>query len=409
MIFFEVIQSAWTSLRTNKLRTALTLLGMIIGVFAIIMSVTAVEVIEVYFKEKMDFLGSATFTISKYPAIQISDDSRYRNRRNITYEQVSRLSRSISMPVDVSVLEDFDIGAVRYGSRETAEPNIILIGADEYLLGNYSYEVMLGRPITDQDVHYARPVVILGSSVAEELFPSETPLGKIIEMKGIRLQVVGVLEPKGNFLGINIDSRVFSPITFLLSRYGYPQRDLAAISVRATGVQEMAAAIEEVIGRMRAIRKVPPGVDNDFEVETNDSMQQIFDAFTGTLALGGAGIGLIALLAAGIGIMNIMLVSVTERTREIGIRKSVGARRKDVLRQFLIEAFFLCQIGGIVGILLGVLAGNAIAWYFGISAAIPWGWAFFAVIMVSVISLVFGGYPAFKAARLDPIEALRHE
>jgi len=382
---------------------------MIIGVFAIIMSVTAVEVIEVYFKDKMDFLGSATFTVSKYPPIVISDDSRYRNRRNITYEQVERLKRTISVPVDISVLEDFDIGGVRYGSRETAEPNVILIGSDENLLGNFSYEIEQGRPITDQDVHYARPVVVLGSSLAEELFPSETPLGKVVEMKGIRMQVVGVLEAKGNFLGINLDSRVFSPVTFLFSKYGYPLRDMAAISVRASGVQAMPDAIDEVIGRMRAIRKVPPGEENDFEIESNDSMQQIFDAFTGTLAMGGAGIGLIALLAAGIGIMNIMLVSVTERTREIGIRKSVGARRKDVLRQFLIEAFFLCQIGGFAGILMGVLAGNAIAWYFEISPAIPWGWAFFAVIMVSVISLVFGGYPAFKAARLDPIEALRHE
>src|SRR5690606_15890807 len=160
----------------------------------------------------------------------------------------------------------------------------------------------------------------------------------------------------------------FAPITYLFSRYGHPDRNMAAISVRAPSVQLVPAAMEETIGRMRTIRKVAPGAENDFEIETNDSMRSIFDAFTATLTAGGAGIGLIALFAAGIGIMNIMLVSVTERTREIGIRKSVGARRKDIMRQFLLEAFFLCQIGGLFGILLGAALGNGVALYFDISA-----------------------------------------
>ena len=250
---------------------------------------------------------------------------------------------------------------------------------------------------------------VLGSAVAEELFPSESPLGKQVEIKGLRLQVVGVLEAKGNFLGFNIDNRMFAPISYLFSRYGHPERNMGAISVRAPSIELVPAAMEEVIGRMRTIRKVPPGEENDFEIETNDSMRSIFEAFTGTLTMGGAGIGLIALLAAGIGIMNIMLVSVTERTREIGIRKSIGARRKDIMRQFLLEAFFLCQIGGFLGILLGVAVGNGVALYFDISSAFPVGWAVAAVVRVSLISLVFGGYPAYKAARLDPIDALRYE
>ncbi|MFW5973010.1 MAG: ABC transporter permease [Bacteroidota bacterium] len=403
----EAFNAALSSLRANKLRTFLTLLGMIIGVFAIITSVTAVKVIDVYFKERMSMLGTNTFTISRDPAVQINGN-RIRGRRNLTYDQILRLKQSMTEPVAISIQEVFARGAARYGNRET-DPNIMLIGTDEHLVQNYAYEVEVGRAFTEQDIHYGRPLMVLGSSVAAELFPNETPIGKPVTLGGRRYQVIGVLAAKGNFLGMNMDNRVFAPISNLFASYGGANRSLSAVSVRSLSMSRTGPAMEEVIGRMRTIRKVPPGEPNDFEVETNDSMRAVFDAFTGALTVGGAGIGLIALLAAGIGIMNIMLVSVTERTREIGIRKSIGARRRDILRQFLLEAFFLCQIGGAVGILLGIGAGNVTAAVFGITGAIPWGWAISAVVMVTVVALVFGGYPAARAARLDPIEALRYE
>jgi putative ABC transport system permease protein len=404
---FEAITAALASLRANRLRTALTLLGMVIGVFAIITSVTAVKVIDVYFQDRMSMLGSTTFTVSRYPAVQVSDGPRAQ-RRPITYDQIQRLERSMDEPVFISVFSGFGVGSVRYESRET-EPNVVLIGTDEHFLENYSYEVDLGRPMTEQDVHYARPVMLLGSAVAEELFPNESPLGKAVQTQGRRYQVIGVLAAKGNFLGMNMDNRVFAPITNLFQTFGNLDRNLGSVSVRALGVHSMPAAMDETIGRLRTIRQVAPGQPNDFEIETNDSMRAVFDAFTAVLATGGAGIGLIALLAAGIGIMNIMLVSVTERTREIGVRKSVGARKRDIMRQFLFEAFFLCQVGGLLGIVLGVAFGNLTAVQFGISGAIPWGWAIIAVVLVTVISVVFGGYPALRAARLDPIESLRYE
>jgi putative ABC transport system permease protein len=276
------------------------------------------------------------------------------------------------------------------------------------MLGNFSFELGEGRFFTAQDLQYARPVAVLGTDVVTELFPNETPIGKSIRMDGRRYEVIGVLEEKGSIFGFSQDNRVYIPITRAFSIYGGANRDLA-LSVRVHELQLVQAAIEEATGRMRVIRKVPPGEDNNFEISTNDSMQSVFEAVTGTLTVGGAGIGLIALFAAGIGIMNIMLVSVTERTREIGIRKSVGARRKDIMRQFLLEAFFLCQIGGFFGIVLGAAVGNGVALYFDITAAFPLGWAISAIVMVTVIALVFGGYPAFKAARLHPIESLRYE
>ncbi|MEO0477680.1 MAG: ABC transporter permease [Planctomycetota bacterium] len=404
---FEAFRMASESLRSNKLRSALTLLGMVIGVFAIMTSVTAVEVIDTYFKDRVNFLGSSTLSIQRTPAIQMNDGRQYRNRPRITWDQVSRLKSAIALPVDIGVREDFDIGIVKAGALET-EPGTMLFGADENYLGNYSAELAEGRFLTDQDVHYGRPVVVLGSIVAEELFPASTPIGKTVEMSGRRYQVIGVLEEKGSFLGFNQDRLIVAPITYLLSLYGM-NRNIASVTVRARSVDQMPAVMDEIISRFRVIRKVPPGEDNNFEIESNDALQGTFDAFTGTLTVAGAGIGLIALLAAGIGIMNIMLVSVTERTREIGIRKSIGAKKRDIVRQFLLEAIFLCQIGGIIGLALGAGVGNAVALYFEISAAIPWDWAIGGVVAVTIIALVFGGYPAFKAAGLDPIESLRYE
>jgi putative ABC transport system permease protein len=396
---------AWEALRANKLRSGLTLLGMVIGVFAIIASVTAVKVIDVYFQESLQLFSSTTFTVSKDPVVR-TGQWRDRGRPNITYDQVRRLARGVSFPV--SPQEFFGIDAMKYKDRET-EPNIRILGTNQHFLGNFSYQIQEGRGFLESDIRYARPVTIISPDVAEVLFPNETALGKEVRIEGSRYEVVGVLESKGSFLGQSFDQRMFAPITRLFNVYGRPQRDIGMVSVRATSVRAVPDAMDEVIGRLRVIRKVPPGEDNNFEVDTNDSVQSTFESFTATLTMGGAGIGLIALVAAGIGIMNIMLVSVTERTREIGIRKSVGAKKGDIMRQFLLEAVYLCQFGGLIGIALGAAFGNLVAVYFDISAAFPWGWALGGVGAMIVIALAFGGYPAYKAARLDPIESLRYE
>lgn len=411
MAFLEAIRMALEALRGHKLRSSLTLLGMVIGVFAIIVSVTAVQVIDVYFKEKLQFLGATSFTISRFPPIRMHNvDRSMRNRPAITFEQVERLKDAVELPVQISVLEDFwPPLKVRYKDKETENGGIFLMGTDENMLDNFSYELEQGRFFTAQDVQYARPVMVLPKPIADELFPNETPLGKDVRVNGHKYEVIGTLKEKGSFLGFNQDNRVFTTITRAFTLNGNPNRNIASISVNVRNAALVEPAMEEVRGRMRVIRKDDPGDPDSFEISTNDSMQGIFNAFTGTLTTGGALIGFISLLAAGIGIMNIMLVSVTERTREIGIRKSIGARRRDIMRQFLLEGFFLCQLGGVVGILLGVLVGNFVAVYFEITAVFPWGWAFAAVALVTLIALVFGGYPALKAARLHPIQALRYE
>lgn len=403
----EAFRMAWMALQANKLRSSLTLLGMVVGIFAIISSVTAVQVIDVYFRESMTFLGVSTFTITRYPAIEINGGQQ-EYRRPITYAQVEQLRRTLTLPVYLSVLEGFAMGSLQYESQKT-EPGVILIGTDEHFLENYGYELDIGRFFTAQEVHYGRMVTVLGSVVAEELFPNLSPVGKVVRFQGQPYEVIGVLKEKGSFLGFSQDRRIFIPITTAFAQYGRPDRDLGSVSVRVARPELLGAAMEETISRLRIIRKVPPHKPNDFEVSTNDSMRGVFDRFTRLLSIAGAGIGFIALLTAGIGIMNIMLVSVAERTREIGIRKAVGARRRDILGQFLLEAFFLCQLGGLVGILLGVLTGNLVALRFDISAVFPWEWALMGVLLVTLVAVVFGSYPAYRAARLHPIEALRYE
>jgi putative ABC transport system permease protein len=402
----EAFGSALDALRANKLRSALTLLGMVIGIFAVVTSVTAVDVIDAYFQDSLRLLGSSTFTVSKDPVINFGGDDP-EARPDITYDQVERLAERVSFPV--APQEFFDVGRAQFEGRRTDKGNIRVMGTNEHVLTNFSRQLKRGRALTEADVKQARAVTLITPDIASELFPARSPLGKWVQIEGGKYKVVGVLEAKGNFLGNSFDARMYVPITHLLRSYGGGQRDISMISISAPSMAEMQQAQNEVIGHMRVIREVPPGEPNNFEISTNQTMQSSFQQFTSVLTLGGAGIGAIALLAAGVGIMNIMLVSVTERTGEIGVRKAVGAKRRHILGQFLLEALLLCLLGGGLGIALGVLVGNGTAVYFDIGASIPWGWAVGSLVVVGGIALVFGLYPAYKAASVDPIESLRYE
>jgi putative ABC transport system permease protein len=309
----------------------------------------------------------------------------------------------------VSVQEQFDYSVSVKAPRRQTNPNVGLYGTDDSFLGNFGFEMARGRPFAEADLRNARPVAMLGATVADDLFPAATPIGKEVQVGRVQLEVVGVLKEKGSFLGSDPDTRVYAPISYLMSTYGGGGRNMDEVGVRAPSPQALPRVQDRVRRRMRVIRQVEPGEPATFALETNDSVRSTFDQFTSTLTAGGAAIGLISLLAAGVGIMNIMLVSVTERTREIGIRKAVGATWQSILGQFLLEAIVLCQIGGLLGILLGGLGGNLTAVWFDIAPSFPWTWAFIAIGGVTLLALIFGVYPAYKAARLDPIESLRYE
>ena len=408
MNIFEVFRQAVDSIRANKLRSSLTLLAISVGVFAIISANTAVLVLDTYFKDTLSLMGGDVITVSKFPAIQMgpSDWERYRNRQDITIQQMERMQEMSRQATGIGPNRQYRTTRVAYGELET-EPNIGIQGGNEHFLENNAYLIEEGRNFLPEDIDYARSVAIIGADVAEALFEIETPLGKVIRIEGRPYTIIGVTEAKGNVFGSTLDRFVVIPYSNLAGVYGRNQN--IGIQLRAGSVDRVSETIDEMTGILRAIRQVDPASENDFEITTNESLGNAFDSFTGVLYLIGFVIGGIVLLGAGIGVMNIMLVSVTERTREIGLRKAVGATRKAITSQFLMESIAICQIGGLIGILAGVGLGNMAALWLESSLVIPWSSAIGGVIGMTVVGVLFGVYPAYKAANLDPIESLRYE
>ncbi len=393
------------ALRANRLRSALTLIGMAIGVFSVIASVTAVEVLDGTLMNELSALGTQTIT---YQRIGDEWTEEKAKRPQMTYAHALSLRERVPLAASVSGTVWADQREVRTADAST-DPNVRLLGADQDYAQNNGWEIDRGRFLTEADVRAARRSVVLGSTVADKLFGDLEPVGATVRIDGQPFSVVGVLKEKSGGLNMgDSNNRVVAPITRAIQTFGLQDRDVW-IDVRAPNAAMFAAVQDQATGALRAIRRLSPEVENDFDTFSGAEAADGLKTFTDALATGGAGIGLIALLAAGIGVMNIMLVSVTERTREIGVRKSLGATRRDIMMQFLVEAVVLCQIGGIVGIAMGVLGGNIVAALMTSAPAFPWGWAATAVIGVTVVALMFGVYPATKAAKLHPIEALRYE
>jgi len=406
MFNIEIISQAVKALFANKLRSSLTLLALIIGVFSVLVSTTAVAVLDNYFTETLSIMGSDVVTVQKNPAIQLTGDNNKRNRKRITFEQAEQLEDRLTYAKGMSPLESFSMTKIQYANRET-EPNVLVRGSNEFYLENNAYEIESGRNLNAEDIQYARSFVVIGKDIQTELFPTLDPLGKELRIDGRSYLIIGVLAAKGSIFGNSFDNFVLIPYTTGINVYG-GYRDIG-IQVRAPEISGIQRAIDELTGVLRVIRAVAPGQENDFEIVTNDSLSSSFDSFTSVLYVGGAFIGLITLLGAGIGVMNIMLVSVTERTKEIGVRKAVGATRKAIVSQFLAEAIFICQIGGVLGMIFGIAAGNALAYVINASVVIPIWSVLGSFLGMLLIGVVFGVYPAFKAAQLDPIESLRYE
>ena len=396
------------SIRQNKLRSILTLLGISIGVFSVIGVMTAIRTLESSVESGLNVFAANTFVIQKYPSIQIGRrDKKIRNRKNIDYDQYKKLKERAKLPVLVSVSEGSSIRNVKY--KDISVKNYLsLLGGDEGSIRMYKTFISDGRNIAPDDVRYARNVCVLGMDVVDRLFPFEDPISKKIQIEGLNYYVVGVTERQGEAFGQSQDNYIAIPITNYLQKFSNKWTTLS-INVEAASEKDYDKTREEVIGIMRTIRKVKAGEDNDFELETNDEMIETFSGFTGGIKLFALSVSIIALVVAGIGIMNIMLVSVTERIKEIGIRKAIGATKRDILTQFLMEAVFLSEFGGVVGIIMGIGAGNLVSLIFNIPAVIPFDWAIIGLLVCSVIGIGFGIYPAWKAAQLDPIESLRFE
>jgi putative ABC transport system permease protein len=328
-------------------------------------------------------------------------------RKNITWQHVQALRDKATLAENIAVETYFrrDTISSRFARMDVDVP---MLGVSPESFGAKNWNVEQGRAIMSSDIDSARTVCVLGSTVAKQLFPNSSALGEKVKFDGINYSVIGVLESKGKSLGGDQDSFLAIPITAGLNRFGAHHRSLS-ILVQARNAKQLDDTMEQVRGILRAIRKVAPQDEDDFEVFTNDSLIEQFRAMTFAVRTGAAIISSIALLAAGIGIMNIMLVSVTERTREIGIRRAVGARKRNILTQFISEAIILCQVGGVIGAVLGIAGGNAAAFIFKMPPVFPADWALLAILICTAVGLVFGTYPAIKAANMDPVESLRYE
>jgi putative ABC transport system permease protein len=413
VLFAEAMENcsmAMTALATHKLRSALTLLGVLIGVFSIIVVMTAMRVLERNIETNLSQLGSQTFAIQKWPQVQFgnrSDWEKYWRRKDITLEQAQTVEEKATLAAAVGVEGTFWGGQIVTRYAKTA-PTVQMFGETPGSFLAHNWTVEEGRVLVDSDVDNDRDVCVLGSALAKTVFPFGSAVGEELKINGINYAVVGVLASKGASLGGNQDNFVVVPITTALDRYGTPWAGLT-ILVEARDLTSYADCEEQVRDILRAVRKVRPGDPDDFEMFSNDSLIAQFDTFTRAVRIGVAVVSSIALLAAGVGIMNIMLVSVTERTREIGVRRAIGAKKRNIMTQFIVEAIVLCEIGGVVGVVFGVLGGNVLAWYMKVPPAIPIDWIVLGLLICSLVGVVFGTYPAYKAANLDPIESLRYE
>jgi putative ABC transport system permease protein len=406
----ESFLMAMTAIVAHKLRSALTLLGIVVGVFSIIVVMTAMRVMQANIEKELGQLGTHTFSIQKFPAFFVNGRDgweRMWRRKNISLQQAKQVEQKVTLALTVGVQAYLGRDSARTTVAET-NPDTQIIGTTPDAFSARNWTIDSGRAIMASDVDSARNVCVLGASVAKNLFPHSSPLGQKVKFRGINYSVVGVLESRGRSLGGDQDNFLVIPLSTGLNRFGMHWRSLE-ILVRAPSEALFDDTIEQARGALRAIRKVAPGDEDDFELFTNDSLIEQFRSITFAARVGAGIISGIALLAAGIGIMNIMLVSVTERTREIGIRRAVGAKKRSIMAQFIMEAIVLCQVGGVIGVLLGIAGGNAVAFAFKVPPAIPVDWALLGLGICSVVGIVFGTYPAVKAANLDPIESLRYE
>ncbi len=406
----ESLTMAFGAITAHKLRSALTLLGVLVGVFSIILVMTAMRVMQSNIERELSALGSETFMIKKWPNSYFGfsgDLEKYWRRKNITMKTAKKLDEKTTLPLNIGLESSVWSGEIKTRYK-TSAPTVKLYGETPGSFPAHNWTLGEGRLILDADVDGARKVCVLGHGLAMNIFPNSSPIGEQVKIDGIDYDIVGVLESKGSALGGDQDNFIVVPLTTVLNRYGRWNRSLG-ILVQARDRASYETTVEEVRGAMRAIRKVPPGKEDDFEIESNDSIIEQFKNFTRSVRIGVMVVSSIALLAAGIGIMNIMLVSVTERTREIGIRRAIGAKKRNIMVQFIMEAVTLCEVGGAVGVVFGILGGNLLAVLLKLPPAVPMDWVIIGLAMCSVVGIVFGTYPAWKAANLDPIDSLRYE
>ena len=407
----ENIKIALKAIRNNLLRSVLTILIIAIGITALVGILTAIDSIKQSINSNFTSLGANTFTIrNRELVVRIGRGGRKPKKyAEITYTQAMRFKELYTFRSMVSVSTVASQGAtVKYKSLKT-NPNIAVFAGDENYLLCGGYELSDGRNFSVHEVERSAHVVIIGQEIKEKLFPKQKNIiNEVVNIGVGKYKVVGVLKEKGASMGMGGDKAIIIPVSNGRQYFGNENMSYV-INVTSESPQEMQIAEGEAIGLARKIRQVKLGQADNFEIVKSDSLANILIDNIKYVTIAATIIGFITLLGAAIGLMNIMLVSVTERTREIGIRKSLGATVKNIRFQFLVEAIVICQLGGILGIVLGIATGNVTSYFVGTGFIIPWFWILSGLFICLSVGIIAGIYPAIKASQLDPVEALRNE
>ncbi len=410
MSYSENVKVAMQSVKGNKLRTFLTAIIIAIGITALVGILTSIDAIEGSLNNTFSSMGANSFTIrNRGIGIRIGGSGQRPKRyKSIDYRQATAFKSNFDFPATISVNTFASFGGTaKYGNEKT-NPNISVLGADENYLMSAGYKIASGRNFSQSDLEYGTSVVIIGYEIKTRLFPNADPINRTISIGNNKFRIVGLLAEKGSSVGFGGDKICVIPLLRAKQVMTITNPSFT-ISVMSDDPAQMEYAIGEATALFRNVRNLKISDDNNFEITKSDAIAQTLVENLKFVRIGGIVIGTITLIGAAIALMNIMIVSVTERTREIGIRKAIGATPLVIRRQFLIEAIVICLMGGITGVFLGILIGNLLSMVMGGSFIMPWVWTILGLTLCIGVGLISGLYPAVKASKLDPVDSLRYE
>lgn len=410
-LYKEIFRISINSIFATKLRSILTILIIALGIMALVGILTAIDAIKGSISNQFAMMGANTFTIQSRGMRVNIGGNRYRTKNHpyISIKQAREFKEVFTFPADVSIsIWATGASTIKYKSNKT-NPNINVRGVDEGYLKTGGVEIGRGRNFSPQEIQDARNVALIGDEVARKLFlKNEDPIDKVISVGGGKYRVIGVMKSKGSGFGGGPDRSVVIPYTNVAVYFSRPNMDYA-ISIQPRDPKLLDHSISEAEGVFRIVRNLSATDESDFNIETSDSLAKLLIDNLSFVSIAATIIGIITLIGAAVGLMNIMLVAVAERTREIGTRKAIGAKSSTIKQQFLFEAILICQMGGVLGVILGILIGNVVSMMMGSPFIVPWGWIFGGLGLALAVGLASGYFPAVKASRLDPIEALRYE